>query len=94
MAAIQPIQIRHKKWILAALVFLLGAACVGFDNGDVWFMDVHAQDMLENGFGGNVGRFTVHEGLAAPHQKWAMCLLVSVLRPCSRRRRCSAACSH
>lgn len=76
MAEIRPVWARRKKWILAALVFLLGASCVGFDNGDVWFMDVHAQDMLENGFGGNVGRFTAHDGLTAPHQKWAMCLLV------------------
>lgn len=67
---------RHRRGLLAALVFAAGAACVGFDNGDVWFMDVHAKDMLENGFYGSVGRFTAHEGIQVPHQKWAMCLLV------------------
>lgn len=67
---------RHKRALLAALVFALGAACIGFDNGDVWFMDVHAKDILENGFYGSVGRFSAHDGMDVPHQKWAMCLLV------------------
>ena len=36
----------------------------GATANDEWLGAVGTEDMLENGFGGNVGRFTVHEGLA------------------------------
>lgn len=67
---------RYRKILIPAAVFLFGVLCVGIDNGDVWFMDVHAEDMLENGLAGDAGQFTAIDGLSAPYQKWAMCLLV------------------
>lgn len=70
---------KYRFWLLALFVFVLGMLCIGFDNGDVWFMDVHAKDILENGFYDSVGKFTAHDGPQVPHQKWAMCLLVHIV---------------